>query len=135
MMHRLFMTAICLVGSVPASPLAQAADDKGDFAAHAAPLLRRFCVECHGHEGAEAGLDFERLLAVPDFAVRFKTWEKVNAVLSDKRMPPEDTAQPSDGQRSELGALIRDRVVVGQRAHRCSWARGQQQWCRLCLRH
>ena len=110
MMHRLFMTAICLVGSVPASPLAQAADDKGDFAAHAAPLLRRFCVECHGHEGAEAGLDFERLLAVPDFAVRFKTWEKVNAVLSDKRMPPEDTAQPSDGQRSELGALIRDRI-------------------------
>ncbi len=68
----------------------------------AAPLLTRFCTECHGAEAPEAHVNLQQLSARPQFATQFRTWEKVIAQVKEGKMPPPDAEQPSETQRNEL---------------------------------
>src|SRR5690348_6411036 len=56
----------------------------------AAPLLSRFCTDCHGVDSPEAHLNLEQLSAQPDFATQFGAWERVIERLKDGAMPPLD---------------------------------------------
>lgn len=90
----------CLLGPAMLAEAARA----DEFAAR--PLVVRFCGDCHGGEGAEAHLDLEQLSAQPEFATRFRTWEKVIERLNDGRMPPAESPQPSEAQRRELTEAV-----------------------------
>lgn len=73
----------------------------------AAPLITRFCADCHSGENPEAHLDLEQLIARPAFATQFRTWEQVIERLKDGTMPPPEAPppeapQPSAPQRKEL---------------------------------
>lgn len=72
----------------------------------AAPLIKRFCADCHAGESPEAHLDLEQSIARPAFATQFRTWEKVITRLKDGTMPPPESPQPADPQRKELIAAI-----------------------------
>ena len=52
-----------------------------------APLLSRFCNDCHGAENPKAHFNLQQLSAQPDFATQFGAWEKVIQRLKDGAMP------------------------------------------------
>ena len=79
----------------------------------AAPLVNRFCTECHGGDDPEAHLNLEQLSRKPDFATQFRRWEKVIERVKDGRMPPPDASQPTAVERT---ALI-DAIAQGLNSH------------------
>jgi mono/diheme cytochrome c family protein len=79
-----------------------------DDAAPAAGEFRKYCFQCHGKAGATAGINLEQLTASPSFGASFASWQKVQGVLEQGRMPPKGLPQPSDAERQHLVAWIRD---------------------------
>jgi hypothetical protein len=73
-----------------------------DPAAAVRPLLREYCMDCHGDGQAEGRVDLEAMTADPDFGRGFKDWEKVARVLRERRMPPKAAEQPGDAEREAL---------------------------------
>lgn len=90
---------------------------QGDLSTTGASLLEQFCFECHGELGAEAKVNLQQMAVDPDFAGRFKTWERVVTMLRQRKMPPEDMPQPSDAEREKLIALIRAQLDNFMRRH------------------
>ncbi|HJT35361.1 MAG TPA: DUF1587 domain-containing protein, partial [Pirellulales bacterium] len=68
----------------------------------AAPLLNRFCTECHGGDNPEAHLNLEQLSGEPAFATQFRRWQKVIERVKDGQMPPPDAPQPTAAERTAL---------------------------------
>ena len=90
----LIWCGLCLVFLIGPARAAEFSD--------AAPLVSRFCADCHGDDSPEAHFNLENLSARPEFATQFRNWEKVIERLKDGRMPPADAPQPSAAQRKEL---------------------------------
>lgn len=78
-----------------------------DFRHEAAPLLREFCIDCHGNDQAEAKVNLDLLASAPAVAANFTMWRKVAEMLEQGKMPPEDAPQPTDRQRQQLSSNIR----------------------------
>lgn len=72
----------------------------------AAPIFKQYCTGCHG-QAAMAGLNLEHLLANPMNDRNFPQWERVAAVLEEKRMPPAKMPQPGDSDRSATAQWVR----------------------------
>ena len=87
---RLFLAAaVCVTAS-------SAADVS---ATGAVAVFRRYCVQCHGEAAATAGINLKRLTSRNSIADSFQQWRKVQAVLEQKRMPPQGMPQPSEADR------------------------------------
>lgn len=69
-------------------------------------MLKKHCFQCHG-KAATGGISLEQLVAVPSLGENFAQWEKVAAVLEQKRMPPEKMPQPADSDRQQAVSWIR----------------------------
>src|SRR5438045_843014 len=90
---------LCLLAGLDALGLraASASASAAEFAA-ASPLFKEFCFKCHSDKKTKAALNLEHIASAPDFAMLFKTWDKVILRLEANEMPPEDERQPSDAQ-------------------------------------
>jgi hypothetical protein len=73
------------------------------------PMLKQHCFSCHG-KAAMAGLNLQALSADLRIAEQFHHWEKVAAVLEEKRMPPPKVKQPDEAERQQTAAWIRARL-------------------------
>ncbi|MEQ8784983.1 MAG: DUF1592 domain-containing protein [Pirellulaceae bacterium] len=82
----------------------------GEFANRAAPLLERYCTDCHGEALQEAKLNLQTLAADPKYATQFKAWRQVVSMLAQQRMPPEDAPPMKDSERRELAELVRSEL-------------------------
>lgn len=87
------------------------------FSLTADPLatFRQNCFGCHGQAAATAGINLEKLTA--DLAANpkaiggdFVHWDKVAAVLEQKRMPPPKMKQPTDADRVAAAAWVRTKL-------------------------
>lgn len=116
-MKRTAPLACVILFAVCVGPSSPVRAGEADFAG-AAPLLRRFCFECHGKAEAEGHVNLRGMLAEPSVAESFKTWQKVAAAVEQKKMPPEDARQPSDQERAQLALLVRGEIdrVAKERA-------------------
>ena len=90
-----------IIGCILWPAIMAATAHAGDFKA-AAPLIARFCADCHGADNPEAHLNLEQQRARPDFATQFRTWERVIERLKDGQMPPPESPQPSAQERADL---------------------------------
>ena len=110
-MKQFFRTALhfILLSSLYSLPCANLVS-ADELRTRAAVLTKQFCVSCHGNDGAEAHINLEKLGAEPDFATQFRNWEKVVALLQDRRMPPADAEQPTDAQRKEFIEIINSQL-------------------------
>ena len=73
----------------------------------AAPAtLKTYCGSCHG-KAATAGINLDRLTASPLADSNFGQWQKIAAVLEDRRMPPPSMPQPSDAERAAASGWVR----------------------------
>ncbi len=62
--------------------------------------FKTYCQQCHGGPAKTAGISFDELASDQSVGPAFKQWEKVVAVLDDKRMPPDGLPQPSATERT-----------------------------------
>ncbi|MBI3466555.1 MAG: DUF1592 domain-containing protein, partial [Planctomycetes bacterium] len=91
----------------------QAADKQADYNARIAPLLKRFCFECHGPKKQEAEIGFQELADASRFPDQRATWERVLEMVEFAAMPPEDEPQPTEAERETLVAWIRSQLTTG----------------------
>ena len=81
-------------------------------------LVSKFCGDCHQADGAEAGVDLESATARNAFAADFRVWRRVVEQLEQKLMPPESSdAQPTEAQRKQLIAAIRQGIWAAEKQH------------------
>jgi hypothetical protein len=85
-----------------------AADPSLSAAAQA--TLKQYCYGCHG-KAAMAGLNLQKLSAEGSVGEQFQHWEKVAAVLEEKRMPPAKMPQPTEEQRHAVTKWIKDSLA------------------------
>lgn len=93
---------------VPASdPPAPVDPDVGRF-------LTRHCIECHSAPEPEARLDLERIATdLSTLSGSTRTWRKIQKVLRDREMPPEDEPRPDPGELQRILAWLEaNRPVV-----------------------
>src|SRR5580704_3961605 len=86
-------------------------------AANPAPVFQQYCVGCHNNKVATAGISLEKLIAAPSVAENYQAWERVSAMLDQKRMPPAGMPQPSDQQRSHAVGWIHSQLDTYIQAH------------------
>jgi mono/diheme cytochrome c family protein len=101
--------ALALLASVPASACG-APTDSG-FAATVAPVLKEYCVGCHGGAKPKADLALDTLS--PDFARNGDAWKSVLDRLADGSMPPKGKPRPTADQRK----AVTEWVTAGLAAH------------------
>ncbi|MCA9105648.1 MAG: DUF1592 domain-containing protein [Planctomycetales bacterium] len=82
------------------------------FASTVAPLMRRYCVECHGHDTAEGDLNLE---LYPDYMSLLEDrarWLKLAQRVDGGDMPPRDASRPTAAERdtflSALDSLLHE---------------------------
>ncbi|MGH9723048.1 MAG: DUF1587 domain-containing protein, partial [Bryobacteraceae bacterium] len=81
------------------------------------PAFKQYCFQCHGKAVTMAGVNLEQLTAQPSIGDGFRQWEKVAAVLEQKRMPPEKLPQPADAERQRAAAWIRTELNAFAKKH------------------
>ncbi len=80
--------------------------DQTAYTQQVRPLLKQFCVSCHGGAQPSGGVN---LTAYPDLASVQRdptTWRKVLTQLRGRTMPPQGMPQPSDEQRGHLAGWL-----------------------------
>ena len=71
------------------------------------PLLRTFCLKCHGVDKAEGGVNYAPLLASADAALsKPRLWKRAHRRIVANEMPPEGAKQPTDAERKRLVAWM-----------------------------
>lgn len=66
------------------------------------PLLRQYCVRCHGGKNAKANLQIDRIDPDVVDGEHFDQWEDIREAFNSGEMPPEDQRQPSVQERDTI---------------------------------
>jgi len=82
-----------------------------------AAMFKQYCFTCHGNNLATAGISLEKLTAAPSVAENYQAWERIIAVLGQKRMPPKGMPQPTDEQRANAAAWVHSQLDAYMKAH------------------
>ncbi len=82
-----------------------------------AATFKQYCFTCHGNNLATAGISLEKLAANPSVAENYQAWERVIAVLEQKRMPPKGMPQPTDEQRAGAASWIHSQLDAYVKSH------------------
>ena len=82
-----------------------------------AATFKQYCIGCHGPNLAMAGINFDKLTASPSVAENYQAWEKVIAMLEQKKMPPKGIPGPSDEQRAQAVSWIHGQLDAYVKAH------------------
>ncbi len=69
-------------------------------------FVSKYCMDCHSHSDAQAGLAIDNLLK-QDFPEASAKWESVVRRLASRQMPPADASRPSEEEYSAaVGQLV-----------------------------
>lgn len=82
-----------------------------------APILQKNCFGCHSQATHSGGINLQQMAAQPDIGASFEKWEKVAAVLEERRMPPKPMPPPSDADRAHVVSWIRSSLKQYAAAH------------------
>lgn len=76
-----------------------------------APFVQAYCIDCHTGDTAEAGLDFDKLLAAPSVPHHRLQWERAVRRVEAGEMPPADMTQPEGPERDAALAWLREELA------------------------
>lgn len=96
----------CLLPVMAAGAL-RAADDR---AAKVAPLLTKYCADCHMGGSEEGGLSLDKVRGFND--TKPDVWSALHEQLQLGHMPPKDSEQPTAAERALLVAWIADSLTA-----------------------
>uniref|UniRef100_A0A7C2NZH7 DUF1592 domain-containing protein n=1 Tax=Schlesneria paludicola TaxID=360056 RepID=A0A7C2NZH7_9PLAN len=95
--------------AVALGPAVAQADDQPSqptFASHAAPFVKKYCLDCHSGEEPEASISFARFNDERALLKDRKLWERALDLVTQGLMPPMDSAQPSAEEKEALVAYL-----------------------------
>jgi hypothetical protein len=78
-----------------------------EYQQHVRPVLKEFCLDCHSTKAREGELDLERFADFPQVRKSPQAWQKVEEMLRLGEMPPKESRQPSEVQRTRLHGWVR----------------------------
>ena len=87
---------------VPVTESSLAEFASADFDSQVVPLLRRYCVECHGDESSSGELNIEQMVQQRPLVVNRSQWINVIEQAKNRVMPPEDGVQPTEKERATI---------------------------------
>lgn len=76
------------------------------------PLLKQYCIECHGGESVEGEVDFTTLEEGVKAVQHGEVWQRTNEMLSNGLMPPEDAPQPTATERVRIEAWLQSYLAL-----------------------
>lgn len=79
-----------------------------EYSSGTAGILRQYCVECHSTEAKQGELDLQRFGSFADVRRDPEPWQRVEQMLRDGEMPPEESPQPSPEQKQQLRTWVRE---------------------------
>jgi hypothetical protein len=86
--------------------------DRSDFNQRMAPILEKYCYDCHGRKQTEGDVKLTEFASWADLEKRPQLIEGMIDALGQNEMPPEEMQQPSDKQRQfmllELDKALRN---------------------------
>ncbi len=82
------------------------------YAKNVEPVLKSYCVSCHGGAKPKSGLALDKL--VPDFAKHGDVWQSVVERLADGSMPPKGKLRPNAGEVAGLTRWVNDGLASFQ---------------------
>jgi hypothetical protein len=85
------------------------------FEATVLPFVTRYCLECHRGKDAQRGVQLDKYRTFASLAEDRPTWRKVNGMLRSRKMPPEDSRQPSDEEFRTVSAALEDALGQAER--------------------
>ncbi len=106
-MPRVFLS-VCMVLAIAVGAAEAQEPARADFAEEILPVLREFCIDCHGPDEQSAEIGLHRYADLDAIKKDRKTWEKVLRRVKFQAMPPGEAAQPSAAQREKLVAWLDD---------------------------
>ncbi len=112
--HPVLLVAACAIAVLTCGYALRGADPP---ASSPPPMFQQYCFTCHGNNVATAGISLEKLTGAPAVAENYQSWERVIAVLEQKRMPPKGMPQPSDEQRANASAWIHSQLDAYVKTH------------------
>ena len=69
-------------------------------------ILAATCLDCHSGDDPQAAVALDRLLAAPDLAGDFRTWQAVREQIEAGRMPPREAGELAAADREALLAWL-----------------------------
>jgi len=109
-----FAVALMLIELLCAGPFAAAEEELSPRPTmeHAiGPFVEAYCIDCHSGDSAEAGLDFDKLLAAPSVPHRRLQWQRAVDRITAGEMPPPDMTQPEGAERDAALAWLREELA------------------------
>ena len=85
-----------------ANPVAQKAKADKVLREQVAPLVKKFCVDCHGEQTQEAEVALHRHDSAASLLADAKTWQMAVQMVRSGAMPPEDAEQPTMAERQQI---------------------------------
>ena len=75
------------------------------------PFLSKYCFDCHAGDDPAGDVDFEAIRKAGSLEKSFEVWGKVDSLLREHRMPPEDEKQPTAEERAAFHAWYQQTFV------------------------
>ena len=88
--------------------------DREGFKTSVAPLLAKYCADCHGLDDPEGSFSIDALDADLLKGDGLESWRLVDEQLQFNDMPPEEADQPSPAERATLRKWIRQELLKTQ---------------------
>jgi hypothetical protein len=109
-MSRRWPLLVLLVLAWNAAAEVRASEPKDDFANQVAPVLAKYCTECHGGEKPKGKLALDVLTDEASALKNLKVWDKVFKYLESGTMPPRGKPRPVEAERTAVLHWIDERV-------------------------
>lgn len=105
----LLISSSMVVAATMAPESGQAPDA---FAKEAAPLIKKYCADCHGAKEPVASFNVLAFKTGADVLKARERWAKASQHLTNGHMPPEGMPQPTKAERDKMVRLI-DTTLTG----------------------
>lgn len=108
------LSLLCLVSfvsaSVGAEPTKPTATSEASFSDQIAPLLAKYCINCHGDKKPKGGVNLAKLTDESSLAASQKVWQLVVENVESGDMPPEGKPKPTKAEVELLTGWIDSRM-------------------------
>jgi hypothetical protein len=88
-----------LFGTTTVRAQEQTVDAPAQFASAGPAFLKKYCIDCHGASEPEADLDLSVFKDNASLIPQRKKWDAILRMVNAGTMPPQDSGQPSTGER------------------------------------
>lgn len=101
-------TSVITAMTEPAVVQAKEQPTKPAFTDHVTPFMQQYCYDCHSGGEGDAGINLDQFSDWNQVLENRKVWERILKQVRVGAMPPSDTDQPGDQERTDVVAHLHD---------------------------